>query len=53
MLDVALGMMGALDVALGMMGATSVEEKRLLRSIGGGRTLASLGTEEGDLPHRR
>ena len=24
-----------------------------LRSLGGGRTLASLVTEEGDLPHRR
>ena len=24
-----------------------------IRSLGGGRTLASLGTEEGDLPHRR
>ena len=44
-----------LDVALGMMAATSVEEKgtSYLRSLGGGRTLARLGTDKGDLPHRR
>ena len=44
-----------LDVALGMMAAISVEGHgaSYLRSLGGGRTLASLGTEESDLPHRR
>ena len=44
-----------LDVAFGMMAAISVEEKGAshLRCLGGGRTFASLDTEEGDLPHRR
>ena len=43
-----------LDVALGMMVVVCVEEKgaSYLRSIGGGRTLASLVMEEGDLLHR-
>ena len=44
-----------LDVAVGMMAGISVEEKgpATLRGLGGGRTFASSGTEEGDLPHRR
>ena len=51
--DCCFVILDMLDIALSVMTASSVEERTCnIRGLGGGRTPASVGTEEGGLPHR-